>query len=142
MGKEIEALAQFVATIEWNDVPKDVQRHTKLVVLDTLGVMLAGAGRHQEAIAHLTSAVQSEPSYVEAHLQLAESLRAAGRLESAIGEYDETIRLDPRVAQARFGAAMALAALKRIDQARQRLAEGVKLHPDRPEFLQALAQLK
>ena len=108
----------------------------------SLGVMLAGAGRHQEAIAHLTAAVQSEPSYVEAHLQLAESLRAAGRLDAAIVEYDETVRLDPRVAQARFGAAMALAALKRFDQARQRLTEGARLHPDRPEFSQALAQLK
>ena len=45
MGKEIEALARFVATTQWDDVPKDVQRHAKLVVLDTLGVMLAGSGR-------------------------------------------------------------------------------------------------
>lgn len=45
MGKEIEALARFVATTQWEDVPPEVQRHTRLVVLDTLGVMLAGAGR-------------------------------------------------------------------------------------------------
>lgn len=45
MGKEIEALARFVAATQWDDVPRDVQRHTKLVVLDTLGVMLAGATR-------------------------------------------------------------------------------------------------
>lgn len=45
MGKQVEALAQFVAETQWDDVPPDVQRHAKLVVLDTLGVMLAGAGR-------------------------------------------------------------------------------------------------
>ena len=45
MGKEIEGLAQFAAGTEWDRVPADVQRHTKLVVLDTLGVMLAGTGR-------------------------------------------------------------------------------------------------
>src|SRR5216684_6816390 len=45
MGKQVEALAQFVAETQWDDVPPDVQRHTRLVVLDTLGVMLAGAGR-------------------------------------------------------------------------------------------------
>jgi 2-methylcitrate dehydratase PrpD len=45
MGKQIEALARFAAETQWHDVPEDVQRHTKLVVLDTLGVMLAGAGR-------------------------------------------------------------------------------------------------
>ncbi len=45
MGMQIEALAQFVAQTQWEDIPEPVQRHTKLVVLDTLGVILAGAER-------------------------------------------------------------------------------------------------
>lgn len=45
MGSQIETLARFVAVTQLDDVPKDVQHHTKLVVLDTLGVMLAGARR-------------------------------------------------------------------------------------------------
>lgn len=45
MGQQIEMLAQFAAATEWNMVPAAVQHHTKLVVLDTLGVMLAGAER-------------------------------------------------------------------------------------------------
>src|SRR5204862_6459194 len=45
MGREIEALAEFVATTRWDDVPEPVRRHTKLVLLDTLGVILAGAER-------------------------------------------------------------------------------------------------
>src|SRR5437016_3868357 len=45
MGREIEKLAQFVAETKWEDVPTAVQRHTKLVLLDTLGVILAGAER-------------------------------------------------------------------------------------------------
>src|SRR5260221_9288720 len=45
MGREIEALAEFVATTRWDDVPTPVQRHTKLVFLDTLGVILAGSER-------------------------------------------------------------------------------------------------
>ena len=45
MGQQIEQLAQFVARTQWEDVPQAVQRHTKLVLLDTLGVMLAGAQR-------------------------------------------------------------------------------------------------
>ena len=45
MGQQIEQLAQFVARTQWQDVPAAVQRHTKLVLLDTLGVMLAGAQR-------------------------------------------------------------------------------------------------
>src|SRR5437764_7018343 len=46
MGREIEALAEFVATTRWDDdVPELVRRHTKLVFLDTLGVILAGSER-------------------------------------------------------------------------------------------------
>jgi 2-methylcitrate dehydratase PrpD len=45
MGQQIEKLAQFVATTQWNEVPESVQRQTKLVLLDTLGVILAGAER-------------------------------------------------------------------------------------------------
>lgn len=43
MGQQIEKLAQFAATIRWEDIPEAVQRHAKLVVLDTLGVILAGS---------------------------------------------------------------------------------------------------
>jgi 2-methylcitrate dehydratase PrpD len=45
MGREIEALAEFVATTRWDDVPEPVRRQTKLVFLDTLGVILAGSER-------------------------------------------------------------------------------------------------
>src|SRR5437660_9272388 len=45
MGQQIEELAQFVATTEWEDIPEPVRRHAKLVLLDTLGVILAGGER-------------------------------------------------------------------------------------------------
>src|SRR5438046_6730964 len=45
MGQQIEPLAEFVAQTQWEDVPAAVQRHTKLVLLDTLGVILAGGER-------------------------------------------------------------------------------------------------
>jgi 2-methylcitrate dehydratase PrpD len=45
MGLQIEALAQFVGQTQWEDIPEPVQRHAKLVLLDTLGVILAGAER-------------------------------------------------------------------------------------------------
>jgi 2-methylcitrate dehydratase PrpD len=45
MGEHIERLAQFVAQTQWKDVPAPVQQHTKLVLLDTLGVILAGGER-------------------------------------------------------------------------------------------------
>lgn len=45
MAQPIEELAAFVATTTWDDVPASEQHHTKLVLLDTLGVILAGAER-------------------------------------------------------------------------------------------------
>ena len=45
MGQQIEKLAQFVAATKYEDIPESVRRHAKLVVLDTLGVVLAGAER-------------------------------------------------------------------------------------------------
>jgi 2-methylcitrate dehydratase PrpD len=45
MGQQIEQLAQFVALTQWEEIPQSVQLHAKLVLLDTLGVILAGAER-------------------------------------------------------------------------------------------------
>ncbi len=45
MGQQIEKLAHFVARTQWDEIPDAVQRHAKLVLLDTLGVILAGAAR-------------------------------------------------------------------------------------------------
>ncbi len=45
MTRQIEELAEFVATTTWDNVPASVQQQTKLVLLDTLGVILAGAER-------------------------------------------------------------------------------------------------
>lgn len=45
MAQQIEDLAAFVAATTWDNVPAAVQHQTKLVLLDTLGVILAGAER-------------------------------------------------------------------------------------------------
>jgi 2-methylcitrate dehydratase PrpD len=45
MAQQIEELAQFVATTRWEDIPERVQRQAKLVLLDTIGVILAGSER-------------------------------------------------------------------------------------------------
>ena len=49
MGQQIETLAKFAAQTRWEDIPAPVQRQTKLVLLDTLGVILAGSVRPEVA---------------------------------------------------------------------------------------------
>jgi 2-methylcitrate dehydratase PrpD len=43
MGEQIERLAQFVAETSWEAIPDSVRQHAKLVLLDTLGVIMAGS---------------------------------------------------------------------------------------------------
>lgn len=45
MAQQIETLARFVAETTLEQVPTEVQRYAKLVVLDTIGVVLAGSSR-------------------------------------------------------------------------------------------------
>jgi MmgE/PrpD N-terminal domain len=45
MAQQIEKLARSVAETTLEQVPREVQRYAKLVVLDTIGVILAGASR-------------------------------------------------------------------------------------------------
>src|SRR5262245_9846110 len=43
VGQAIEELARFVATTTWESIPEPVRRHAQLVLLDTLGVIVAGS---------------------------------------------------------------------------------------------------
>src|SRR6266550_2164449 len=43
MGEAIEQLAHFIAATPWEAIPKSVREHAKLVVLDTVGAILAGS---------------------------------------------------------------------------------------------------
>src|SRR5262245_19757662 len=51
MGQAIEALAHFTADTPWDAIPTAVREHAKLVVLDTLGVILAGSVQPEVAAA-------------------------------------------------------------------------------------------
>src|SRR5262244_2139638 len=49
MGKAIEELAHFAAGTLWEQIPGAVRQHAKLVLLDTLGVILAGSAQPEVA---------------------------------------------------------------------------------------------
>lgn len=49
MGQQIETLAKFVAETRLEDIPASVRKHAKIVLLDTLGVILAGSARPEVA---------------------------------------------------------------------------------------------
>jgi 2-methylcitrate dehydratase PrpD len=86
MGLEIESLARFVARTQWEDVPAAVKRHAKLVLLDTLGVILAGSERPEvrELRERLTTAAGSGAT-VYARGWLAADPRTAALLNGTAG---------------------------------------------------------
>jgi tetratricopeptide (TPR) repeat protein len=107
----------------------------------SLGVLLASSGRSNEAMEHLTRAVNFQPSYVEARLALAEGLRRAGRPQPALEQYKEAAAVSPRSVQAQVGYALTLVDLHRYQDARTWLTEAVERYPDQPELAHMLARL-
>src|SRR5215468_8240621 len=49
MGQAIEQLARFIADTPWDAIPTSVREHAKLVMLDTVGVILAGSVQREIA---------------------------------------------------------------------------------------------
>ncbi len=97
MGRQIEDLAQFVATTRWEDVPAPVQRHAKLTLLDTLGVILAGGERPEvRAIRERLAAGAGSGATVYARGWPAQDPRTAALLNGIAGraiELCEGLRL-------------------------------------------------
>lgn len=97
MGREIEAVAQFVATTRWDDVPAPVQLHAKLTLLDTLGVILAGGERPEvRAIRERLAATAGSGATVYARGWPAQDPRTAALLNGIAGraiELCEGLRL-------------------------------------------------
>jgi tetratricopeptide (TPR) repeat protein len=107
----------------------------------SLGVLMASSGRSQDAIRHLTAAVQFSPNYVEAYQALADALRRSGRVEQSLAQYNEALRVNPKSADARFGYGMGLVKLGRYREARDWFEDASRVNPDHPEFSFALARL-
>ena len=121
--------------------PQDGPDETAAKAHYSLGVLMASAGRGDEAIRHFSSAVTFNPNYLEARQGLADALSRAGRLQGALAEYAEIVRLNPRASDARFGYAMALVRLRRHAEARDWLVEATRLQPNEPQLRHALARL-
>ncbi len=107
----------------------------------SLGVLMASAGRQQEAIEHLGAAVHFNPNYPAALQALGDALRRNGQTAASMAQYAELLKINPRAADARFGYAMALVRERRYREARDWLEEAVRFHPDRSDLKHASARL-
>ena len=107
----------------------------------SLGVLLQNEGRHPQAVERFVAALKVRPTYTEARLRLASSLRRSGKPVEAVAEYEQVLASAPENAEARMGYAMTLTILHRDKQARDTLQEAARGSADDLVFTHALARL-
>jgi len=77
-------------------------------------------------------ALERNPSYAEAHYELATGYLAAGAPQRALDAYRAALVARPRYAEALFGAARAELDLNRIEEARRDYEAFIRIAP--PEY--------
>jgi tetratricopeptide (TPR) repeat protein len=101
-----------------------------------LGLALADAGRHEEAIAHFTEALRINPAYAFAHNDLGAELRRRHQTDEAISHLSEALRLRPDFPEAANNLGNALADAGRLDDAMARYSDALRLKPEYAEAYQ------
>ena len=76
-----------------------------------MGVVLAQAGKIQDAIEYYEEALRIAPDYAEAHNNLGIALASLGRVEEAVAHYEQALRLNAGYANAHYNLGLALVRL-------------------------------
>jgi tetratricopeptide (TPR) repeat protein len=121
---------QSVVTI-WQDTvakrPANPRAH------DNLGIVLAGLGRVQDAIAHYELSLRIDPSAPEAHYNYANALWQTGRSEEAISQYQEALRIRPADIKAHTKLGNVLQLMGRTQPAIDQYEQALRINPDYAE---------
>lgn len=106
------------------------------------GVTHASQGRHDEAIAEYTKAIELFPVYPDALYGRAESRRMKKQYSAALADYSEAIQLFPEFARAFSGRGLLRYEQREYPLAVADLEEAVRLNPDDPESLRMRAWIR
>jgi tetratricopeptide (TPR) repeat protein len=99
-----------------------------------LGILHAMRGRDAEAAAAYRKALELDPTYVQAALNLADLHRAVAREDEAERTLREALKRSPQSAPVRHALGLALVRQKRTSEALAELALAAKLAPDDARF--------
>jgi protein O-mannosyl-transferase len=97
---------------------------------NNLGLIMADAGRPQEAVEHFREALLLNPDYIEAHLNLGAALANAGQQQEAIEHFRHALRLNPDYTEAYNNLGNALAKAGRPQEAIEQYEQALRLKPD------------
>src|SRR2546427_4356102 len=97
------------------------------------GVLLASAGRRDEAVARLREAVRLDPDNAEAQSNLGVALGHIGRITEAVMHYREAIRIDPGDALTQTNLGNALSKTGEFPEAIQHFEAALRVSPNRAD---------
>jgi len=95
------------------------------------GVLLAGVGRSDEAVARLREAVRLDPDNAQAQSNLGVVLGRAGQFAEAVTHYRKAIRIEPGDALTQTNLGNTLARLGEFPEAIRHFEEALRINPNR-----------
>ncbi len=109
-------------------------------VLTAWGHYLLWQKRYEEARAAFDRAIAADPNFVQAHIELGDTLLLSKRQPSeAADAYRSAIAIDPKNARVHYSLANALAKSGDLDGAEAELRQAVQLEPSNAELRRAYA---
>ena len=107
--------------------PGNVQTH------HSLGNLLVGAGRSEEALVHFKKAVELRPDVAEYRNNLGVLLLADGQVSEAVGHFRKALESDPLYAETHYNLGMALAKGGQVGDAIAEYRKALELQPEHPK---------
>ncbi|MBF8188752.1 tetratricopeptide repeat protein [Nonomuraea sp. K274] len=102
----------------------------RLVLHANRALLLAMAGRGEEALADYTRAIEADPGYPDYYLERGNLLDKLGRPEEALADYETVMRLSPPFPEAYYNRAELRFAAGDLDGARADLDHTLELDPE------------
>lgn len=97
----------------------------------------------EEAVRHLTKALQLDPQYLQAHAELGVAHMGLGQGQPALEEFERALAIEPNSGLLHFDRAWALLSLLRPDEAEREARRSLQLNPGDPgaRYLIGLAMI-
>lgn len=121
LGRVEDAKAQLLAGLKIAD---------NAAFRNNLAAVMLMENQPNEARAHLDRALELEPDYAGAHMNLGNLFVHQGRLDDAIDQYTKTLQLDPNLAEAHQNVGKVLAEQGRWQEAISHYRDALRLKPD------------
>ncbi|MEK7136891.1 MAG: tetratricopeptide repeat protein, partial [Patescibacteria group bacterium] len=112
------------------------------VVLERIGILYGERGDHARAVEYYEKALLENPSFADAHFNLAVGLGNLGKREEALKHYEEAVRLEPSHIRARVNLAILYAEKGRKREAMTLLQQVLEEDPKNSIAHEALEKMQ